>query len=90
MSDDTKLESLANRAAEAAVAKALAAITIAPVPRKYLDHAEAAEYLRRGQRTLDQLIAEGKGPKVYRAARGMRLYKISDLDSWVESQKAVA
>lgn len=55
-----------------------------PLPRTWLSHREASEYLRMSPRGLEGLLASGKGPKVHRRAGGNRLYKLSDLDSYVE------
>lgn len=53
----------------------------------FLISEEAAEYLRLTPQALGQRIARGRGPKCYRPAGpgSKALFKISDLDAYVES-----
>lgn len=44
--------------------------------------AEAAAYIRRRPRTLQNLLYSGRGPRSYRVA-GQRLFRAADLDAWI-------
>jgi Helix-turn-helix domain len=43
---------------------------------------EAAAYIRRKPRTLQNLLYSRRGPKSYRVA-GQRLFRVADLDAWI-------
>lgn len=48
---------------------------------------EAADLLRLSVRTLEDMRVDGKGPRYYKLGHGRRakvVYKLADLDEWVE------
>lgn len=51
----------------------------------YMRPVEAAEYVRLSTSTLAQMRVEQRGPKYFKAG-GRVLYRMQDLDAWVESQ----
>ncbi|ODA66048.1 Helix-turn-helix domain protein [Methyloligella halotolerans] len=51
----------------------------------YMRPAEAAEYVRLSVSTLAQMRVEQRGPKYFKAG-GRVLYRLSDLEEWVESR----
>jgi hypothetical protein len=50
---------------------------------KHLTPREAAQHLRRSERTLARMRAEGRGPK-YHQEGGRILYPVSGLYEWLE------
>ena len=51
----------------------------------YMRPAEAAEYVRLTVSTLAQMRVEQRGPKYFKAG-GRVLYRLQDLEEWVESR----
>ena len=51
----------------------------------YMRPVEAAEYVRLSTSTLATMRMEQRGPKYFKAG-GRVLYRMQDLDAWVESQ----
>ena len=54
-----------------------------PETHTYLKTEEASQYLRRSERTLARIRAEGRGPTYHREG-GLVLYPIKYLDEWLE------
>ncbi len=57
-----------------------------PNEKDYLTPKEAADYLRRGVRTLEDWRKEKRGPRFYRRGEGRKaciLYRRRDLDDWL-------
>ena len=51
----------------------------------FLNHVEAAEYLRISPRTLERHRLAGTGPRFCAAGR-RRIYRISELEAWTEAR----
>lgn len=51
----------------------------------YMRPAEAAEYVRLSVSTLAQMRVEQRGPKYFKAG-GRVLYRLQELEEWVESR----
>ncbi len=67
------------------------AVTLAEMPPEdvYLTPGEAAAYIRRSPRTLEEWRINKTGPayvKLGASKRGNVLYRRIDLDAWMESQ----
>lgn len=54
-----------------------------------IDHVAAARYLCTPPATLHGWNSRGVGPKSYRLGR-RRMYRVADLDAWLEEQAADA
>jgi excisionase family DNA binding protein len=52
----------------------------------YLAQAEAAEFLRVSERTLERWRLEGSGPPYIKAGRRI-LYRVSDVESWLQARR---
>jgi predicted DNA-binding transcriptional regulator AlpA len=56
-----------------------------PIPGKFLDNREAAEYLRLSPRTLDRHRLTGEGPRYRKFGRRV-VYAIDDLEAWANER----
>lgn len=52
----------------------------------YMRPVEAAAYMHLKPATLAQMRVEGRGPNYYKAG-GKVLYKVEDLEAWLEGRK---
>ena len=55
----------------------------------YITNDEAAAILRLSPRTLENMRIDGRGPRFYKAGRGLRarvLYRRSDIERWLSEQ----
>lgn len=60
-----------------------------PPIKPYLNSQEAADILRISIRTLERMRVEGSGPRYLKAGGGTRsrvLYRLADLDAWLQSR----
>jgi hypothetical protein len=56
-----------------------------PIPGKFLDNGQAAEFLRLSPRTLDRLRLTGEGPRYRKFGRRV-VYAIVDLEAWANER----
>jgi hypothetical protein len=56
-----------------------------PIPGKFLDNREAAEFLRLSPRTLDRHRLTGEGPRYRKFGRRV-VYAIDDLEAWANER----
>jgi hypothetical protein len=56
-----------------------------PVPGKFLDNEQAADYLRLSPRTLDRQRVTGEGPRFRKFGRRV-VYAIEDLEAWANER----
>ena len=61
-------------------------MSVEPVTRKFFTRPEAGDYLRLSPKTLAKWAWAGQGPAYFHAG-GRVLYKKTDIDSWLDSQK---
>ena len=57
-------------------------------PQTYVNTKEAARIVRLSPRTLERLRTHGTGPRYLKPGRGARsrvLYRVEDLEAWVEA-----
>jgi predicted DNA-binding transcriptional regulator AlpA len=56
-----------------------------PIPDKYLDNEQAAQFLKLSPRTLDRQRGTGEGPRFRKFGRRV-IYAIEDLEAWANER----
>jgi predicted DNA-binding transcriptional regulator AlpA len=56
-----------------------------PIPDKYLDNEQAAQFLKLSPRTLDHQRGTGEGPRFRKFGRRV-IYAIEDLEAWANER----
>ena len=57
------------------------------IPGVWLTLQEAANHVRLSRTTLERLIREGCGPRVFRSGRRKLVFSIADLDRWLRGEE---
>ncbi len=61
--------------------------TIQPEMLRHMRTDEAANYLRLSRSTLEKLRLSGMGPPYIKSGQRIVIYKLEDLDGWLEGRK---